>query len=173
MTVTPSSRAGRWPALRPWLGVASRLGLAAVWLIAGGTKVGDLAASGRAVNAYQVLPYDLATVIGAALPFVELALGLLLLAGLATRISAGVSAALLVVFIAGIASAWARGLAIDCGCFGSGGQLAAGQTPSYLPEILRDLGFLVLAGFLLIWPRTPFSVDGWLAGDDTVEDTDE
>ncbi|AXH90938.1 MauE/DoxX family redox-associated membrane protein [Micromonospora aurantiaca] len=174
MTVTPSpSRAGRWPALRPWLGVAARLGLAAVWLIAGGTKVGDLAASGRAVNAYQVMPYDVATVIGAALPFVELALGVLLLAGLATRISAGVSAALLVVFIAGIASAWARGLAIDCGCFGSGGQLAAGQTPSYLPEILRDLGFLVLAGFLLIWPRTPFSVDGWLAGDDTVEDTDE
>ncbi|MFF0654204.1 MauE/DoxX family redox-associated membrane protein [Micromonospora tulbaghiae] len=174
MTVTPSpSRAGRWPVLRPWLGVAARLGLAAVWLIAGGTKVGDLAASGRAVNAYQVMPYDLATVIGAALPFVELALGVLLLAGLATRFSAGVSAALLVVFIAGIASAWARGLAIDCGCFGSGGQLAAGQTPSYLPEILRDLGFLVLAGFLLIWPRTPFSVDGWLAGDDTVEDTDE
>lgn len=174
MTVTPSlSRAGRWQALRPWLGVAARLGLAAVWLIAGGTKVGDLAASGRAVNAYQVMPYDVATVIGAALPFVELALGVLLLAGLATRISAGVSAALLVVFIAGIASAWARGLAIDCGCFGSGGQLAAGQTPSYLPEILRDLGFLVLAGFLLIWPRTPFSVDGWLAGDDTVEDTDE
>ncbi|MET9298779.1 MauE/DoxX family redox-associated membrane protein [Micromonospora aurantiaca] len=175
MTVTPSPspRAGRWPALRPWLGVAARLGLAAVWLIAGGTKVGDLAASGRAVNAYQVMPYDVATVIGAALPFVELALGVLLLAGLATRISAGVSAALLVVFIAGIASAWARGLAIDCGCFGSGGQLAAGQTPSYLPEILRDLGFLVLAGFLLIWPRTPFSVDGWLAGDDTVEDTDE
>ncbi|WP_435586782.1 MauE/DoxX family redox-associated membrane protein [Micromonospora aurantiaca (nom. illeg.)] len=175
MTVTPSpsARVGRWPALRPWLGVAARLGLAAVWLIAGGTKVGDLAASGRAVNAYQVMPYDVATVIGAALPFVELALGVLLLAGLATRISAGVSAALLVVFIAGIASAWARGLAIDCGCFGSGGQLAAGQTPSYLPEILRDLGFLVLAGFLLIWPRTPFSVDGWLAGDDTVEDTDE
>ncbi|MEU4788407.1 MauE/DoxX family redox-associated membrane protein [Micromonospora tulbaghiae] len=174
MTVTPSpSPAGRWQTLRPWLGVAARLGLAAVWLIAGGTKVGDLAASGRAVNAYQVMPYDVATVIGAALPFVELALGVLLLAGLATRLSAGVSAALLVVFIAGIASAWARGLAIDCGCFGSGGQLAAGQTPSYLPEILRDLGFLVLAGFLLIWPRTPFSVDGWLAGDDTVEDTDE
>ncbi|MEU8311478.1 MULTISPECIES: MauE/DoxX family redox-associated membrane protein [unclassified Micromonospora] len=175
MTVTPSPspRAGGWHALRPWLGVAARLGLAAVWLIAGGTKVGDLAASGRAVNAYQVMPYDVATVIGAALPFVELALGVLLLVGLATRVGAGVSAALLVVFVAGIASAWARGLAIDCGCFGSGGQLAAGQTPSYLPEILRDIGFLALAGFLLIWPRTPFSVDGWLAGDDTVEDDDE
>ncbi|MDG4837056.1 MauE/DoxX family redox-associated membrane protein [Micromonospora sp. WMMD967] len=164
---------GRWPALRPWLATAARLGLAAVWLVAGASKVGDLAASGRAVNAYQVMPYDVATVIGAALPFVELALGVLLLVGLATRLVAGVSAALLVVFIAGIASAWARGLAIDCGCFGSGGQLAEGQAPSYLPEILRDLGFLALAGFLLIWPRTPVSVDGWLAGEPVVEDEDE
>lgn len=169
----PSTRAARWPALRPWLGTAARLGLAAVWLIAGGTKVGDLAASGRAVNAYRVMPYELATVIGAALPFVELALGVLLLIGLATRLAAGVSAALLLVFITGIASAWGRGLSIDCGCFGSGGQLAAGQAPSYLPEILRDLGFLALAGFLLIWPRTPVSVDGWLAGEPPVEGEDE
>ncbi|MGC4805195.1 MauE/DoxX family redox-associated membrane protein [Micromonospora sp. DT233] len=170
----PAARtaAARWPAVRPWLGVAARLGLAAVWLVAGATKVGDLAASGRAVNAYEVLPYDVATVVGAALPFVELALGVLLLLGLATRLTAGVSAALLVVFVAGIASAWARGLNIDCGCFGSGGQLAAGQSPNYLPEILRDLGFLALAGFLLIWPRTPVSIDGWLAGA-PVEDDDE
>ncbi|MFG3421365.1 MauE/DoxX family redox-associated membrane protein [Micromonospora sp. NPDC049460] len=174
MIVTaPRTPAARWPAVRPWLGVAARLGLAAVWLIAGGSKVGDLAASGRAVNAYQVMPYDAATVVGAALPFVELALGVLLLLGLATRLSAAISAALLVVFVAGIASAWSRGLAIDCGCFGSGGQLAEGQAPSYLPEILRDLGFLALAGFLLIWPRTPVSVDGWLTGDAPVEDENE
>lgn len=157
---TPS--AGKWQMVQPWLGTLARLGLAAVWLVAGGTKVGDLAASGRAVNAYDVMPYDVAKVVGAALPFVEIALGLLLLAGLATRVAAGISAALLVVFIAGIASAWARGLQIDCGCFGSGGQLAAGQSPTYGPEIMRDLGFLVLAGFLLIYPLTRWSVDSWM-----------
>ncbi|WP_341719347.1 MauE/DoxX family redox-associated membrane protein [Micromonospora sp. FIMYZ51] len=162
----------RWARWRPWLGLAVRLGLAAVWLYAGATKVGDLAASGRSVHAYQVMPYDVAMVVGAALPFVELALGVLLLLGLATRLTAGVSAALLLVFIAGIASAWSRGLAIDCGCFGTGGELPAGQRPSYLPEILRDLGFLALAGFLLIWPRTAVSVDGALTGE-PVEDDDE
>lgn len=158
--------------LLPWLGLVVRLGLAAVWLYAGATKVGDLAASGRAVHAYQVLPYDVSVVVGAVLPFVELALGVLLLLGLATRLVAGVSAALLVVFVAGIVSAWSRGLAIDCGCFGTGGELPAGQSPSYLPEILRDLGFLALAGFLLIWPRTAVSVDGALTGE-PVEDEDE
>lgn len=174
MTVTaPTQREPRWPLVRPWLGLAVRLGLATVWLVAGGTKVGDLAASGRAVNAYQLLPYDTAVVVGAALPFVELALGVLLLLGLATRLSAAVSAALLVVFVAGITSAWSRGLSIDCGCFGSGGQLAAGESPNYGPEILRDLGFLALAGFLLCWPRTPLSVDRWLGDGHEVRDNDE
>ncbi|GAB7040030.1 MULTISPECIES: MauE/DoxX family redox-associated membrane protein [Catenuloplanes] len=146
----------------PWAGLVARLGLAAVWLYAGGAKVGDLAGSARAVNAYQLLPFDVAQVIGAMLPFVEVAVGLLLLAGLATRVSAVVSALLLMVFVAGIASAWARGLQIDCGCFGSGGQLAAGESPTYGWEIARDVGFVLLAGYLIVRPDSRFSVDRYL-----------
>jgi uncharacterized membrane protein YphA (DoxX/SURF4 family) len=153
--------AGRWP----WISTAARLGLAAVWLIAGGLKVGDLAESGRAVNAYQLFPYEVAKVIGAAQPFLEIALGLLLLAGLAVRLSAGISAGLLVIFIAGIVSAWARGLQIDCGCFSSGGALGAGQSPEYAWDIARDVGFLVLAGILLWRPRTRYSIDSVLVGE--------
>nr|WP_236718364.1 MauE/DoxX family redox-associated membrane protein [Actinoplanes sp. TFC3] len=149
----------------PWVSTVARLGLAAVWLIAGGLKVGDLAASGRAVSAYQIFPYDVAKVIGAVQPFLEIALGLLLLAGLAVRLSAGISAALLLIFIAGIISAWSRGLQIDCGCFSSGGELGAGASPTYGWDIVRDVGFLVLAGILLWWPRTRYSVDGILMGD--------
>lgn len=158
-------RVAAWRAARPWLGTLVRLGLAAVWLAAGFAKVGDLAGSGRAVNAYRVMPFAAAEVVGAALPFVEIALGLLLLAGMAVRVMAGVSAALLLVFVAGIASAWARGLRIDCGCFGSGGDLAAGADPAYLTELARDGGFLLLAAFLLVWPRTRLSVDAWIQGD--------
>jgi uncharacterized membrane protein YphA (DoxX/SURF4 family) len=155
----------RTTAAWPWISTVARLGLAAVFLIAGATKVGDLAASGRAVSAYQLMPYEAAKVVGAAQPFLEIALGLLLLIGIATRLSAGIGAVLLVIFIAGIVSAWARGLQIDCGCFSSGGQLAGGQLPQYGWEILRDLGFLVLAGVLLWRPRTRYSLDGILMGE--------
>jgi uncharacterized membrane protein YphA (DoxX/SURF4 family) len=148
-----------------WISTAARLGLAAVWLVAGGLKVGDLAASGRAVNAYQLFPYEVAKVIGAAQPFLEIALGLLLLAGLAVRLSAGISAALLVIFIAGIVSAWARGLQIDCGCFSTGGELAAGQSPQYGWDLARDVGFLLLAGLLLWRPRTRYAIDNVLMGE--------
>jgi len=152
-------------AVWPWISTAARLGLAAVFLIAGGLKVTDLAASGRAVNAYRLMDYDTAKIVGAVQPFLEIALGLLLLAGLAVRLSAAIAALLLVVFIAGIVSAGARGLQIDCGCFSKGGDLTGGRTAEYGLEILRDVGFLVLAGILLAKPRTRFSLDGLLMGE--------
>jgi uncharacterized membrane protein YphA (DoxX/SURF4 family) len=98
-------------------------------------------------------------VVALALPLVELVLGLFLLAGLLTRWVAGAALVLLVVLIAGIAQSWARGLSIDCGCFGGGGQVAAGQT-EYPQEILRDSGFALLAVWLLARPRTWLSIDG-------------
>lgn len=145
-------------------GLGCRLLLAGVWLYAGGSKVTDLDGSVRAVKAYQLLPSGLAEWVGAGLPFVEVGLGLLLLAGLATRIAAAASALLLAGFVTGIISAWARGLQIDCGCFGGGGELAAGQSPSYTLDLVRDVAFLAAAGYLVWRPRTRWSVDAWLGG---------
>jgi len=156
---------GRAAAVWPWISTVARVGLAAVFLIAGGLHVGDLAASGRAVNAYQLMSFDAARVVGAVQPFLEIAVGLLLLIGLATRLSAAIGALLLVVFIFGIIWAWAKGLQIECGCFNKGGELPPGRTAQYLPEILRDVGFLVLAGIVLVKPRTRLSVDGLLMGE--------
>jgi uncharacterized membrane protein YphA (DoxX/SURF4 family) len=87
-----------------------------------------------------------------------LALAALLLVGLGVRTVAVLSGALLLVFIVGIASVWARGLTIDCGCFGGGGQTDAAHT-RYLQEILRDTGFLVPAVWLVVRPRSQFSLD--------------
>ncbi|BCY05961.1 MauE/DoxX family redox-associated membrane protein [Actinoplanes sp. L3-i22] len=153
------------PAVWPWISTLARLGLAAVWLIAGATKVGDLAESARAVKAYQLMSYDVARVVGGVQPFLEIALGLLLLIGLSTRLTAGISAVLLVIFIAGISWAIYKGLRIDCGCFSSGGELGAGRDTQYGLDILRDLGFLALSGILLWRPRSRFSIDGALMGE--------
>lgn len=151
----------------------ARLVLAGVWLYAGGTKVTDLDGSIRSVNAYELFPFSVAQVIGAALPMVEILLGVLLLAGLLTRPLALVSAVFLVAFIGGIISAWARGLRIDCGCFGSGGPLAEGQSPAYLQDMLRDIGFLAVASILVIWPHTWFSLDRLLLGTEKEKTSNE
>ncbi|HVK26659.1 MAG TPA: MauE/DoxX family redox-associated membrane protein [Actinokineospora sp.] len=141
------------------MGTLLRLGLAAVWLVSGWIKVSDPNQTYIAVQAYDVLPSSLVGPVAAGLPFLELALGVLLLLGLGTRLVAVLSGLVLLAFIAGVAQSWARGLSIDCGCFGGGGPVAEGQT-EYPLELARDIGFLAMAVWLAVRPRTWLSVDG-------------
>lgn len=142
-----------------WVALVLRLGLAAVWLAAGLVKITDLSGSVRSVYAFKILPYGLSQVVGAAQPMLEILLGVVLLVGVAVRLVAAISTVLLLIYIGGIISVWARGLRIDCGCFSSGGTLAAGQTPSYGWDILRDSGLVVLALLVFFWPRSRVSLD--------------
>jgi len=144
-----------------WAGLVVRLGLGAVWLFAGVTKLSDAAASVRAVRAYELLPEVVVPAVGFALPVLEVGVGLLLVAGLGTRVAATLSTVLLAAFVAGIASAWARGLQIECGCFGGGG-FAADATARYPVDIARDAGLLVLSAALAVRPRTPWALDNRL-----------
>ncbi|MFZ2176017.1 MAG: MauE/DoxX family redox-associated membrane protein [Rhodococcus sp. (in: high G+C Gram-positive bacteria)] len=137
--------------------LAARLVLAAVWLISGAIKVADPAQTIVAVRAYQLLPEDLVRPVANTLPFLEIALGLLLLTGIAVRATAVVSGLVLAVLIGVIVSVWSRGLSIDCGCFGGGGPADVNGW-DYLQEILRDLGFLLLAGWLVVYPRAAFAL---------------
>ena len=143
------------------IGTAARLGLAAVWLISGILKAIDPDQTYVAVRAYDVLPTAAVEVVAALLPWVEIAFGVLLVIGVGTRLVAILSLALLLVFMAGVAQAWARGLSIDCGCFGGGGAVEPGQT-AYLEELLRDTGFALLACWLIVRPRTFASLDSRL-----------
>ena len=140
------------------VGTLARFGLAAVWLVSGLLKATDPDQTYVAVRAYDVLPDAGVEVVAALLPWVELALGVLLLAGVGTRLVAALSAVLLVVFVAGVTQAWARGLSIDCGCFGGGGAVESGQT-TYVQELLRDAGFLLMAGWLVARPHTLVALD--------------
>jgi uncharacterized membrane protein YphA (DoxX/SURF4 family) len=140
------------------VGALARFGLAAVWLVSGLLKAVDPDQTYIAVRAYDALPDAGVEVVAALLPWIELALGILLLAGVGTRLVAALSGGLLVVFIAGVAQAWARGLSIDCGCFGGGGAVDPGET-TYVQELMRDAGFLLMAGWLIVRPRTALALE--------------
>jgi uncharacterized membrane protein YphA (DoxX/SURF4 family) len=144
-----------------WVTLAARLILGVTVLVAGLLKVTRLDASVQSVRLYQILPWDFAGFVGTALPILEVVVGLLLITGTFTRVSAVVGSLLMLAFIIGIASVWARGISIDCGCFGGGGAIEASKT-QYPLEILRDTG-LLLAGAWTVWrPQAPFAVDNWL-----------
>ncbi|WP_425308475.1 MauE/DoxX family redox-associated membrane protein [Ammonicoccus fulvus] len=157
-----------------WIGLAARLILGVVWLVAGGLKLPYLEESVLAVRGYQILPYDLAVVVGYLLPIVEVILGILLILGLFIRPVAVLSGLIMLAFVIGIAQAWARGLAIDCGCFGGGGEIALEEAQAKYPwDIARDFGLMLLAAWLVFRPRSPFSLDRKLFGTDDYLDLDD
>lgn len=145
------------------VGTVIRFALAVVWLVAGSIKLADPARAYVAVRGYQLLPDSAVSIVATALPLVEVVLGLLLLAGLGTRLLALCSSALLVAFIAAVAQAWARGLSIDCGCFGGGGEVRPDAT-SYPREIALDVGLLALSVWLVVRPCTRWTARRWLYG---------
>src|SRR3954452_17895687 len=137
------------PALTGWASFACRLVIAAVLAWASLSKITDPVATVRAVRAYRILPESLVTPFAHALPWVELAVAVLLVVGLATRLAGALSALLLAMFIGGIVSVAARGISIDCGCFGGGGTTANAH---YTGEIIRDVLLLLVAVALVVLP---------------------
>lgn len=144
--------------VRDHVGLVTRLVLGVVLLVAGGLKVGKPLGAARAVQAYDVMPFEVARWVGYALPWVEIVIGVLLVLGLFTRVSATIGTLLMVAFVIGIAQAWARGLSIDCGCFGGGGQIDASQT-KYGREIARDLALALCGAWLVVRPASTLGLD--------------
>ena len=143
---------------QPWLTLLARLILGGVLVVAGALKVGNLQKSAMSVRAYEMLPIWLANFFGYALPWVEIGIGALLILGVAVRIMGALGVLIMLGFIIAIAQAWARGLSIDCGCFGGGGTIDPEDT-KYLSTILRDIGFLALGVFLYFYPKGRFALD--------------
>jgi uncharacterized membrane protein YphA (DoxX/SURF4 family) len=148
---------------QPYLTVLARLLLGGVLLVAGGLKVSKPTDSANAVAAYKLLPINIAHLFGYALPWFEVALGILLIAGILLRPAAIAGGLIMLVFIAAIASAWARGLLLDCGCFGGGGEidpsLADQVHRTYFIEIMRDLGLALTALYLYFFPYGKLSFE--------------
>ncbi len=104
-----------------YLTLAGRLVLGVVFLYAAYTKLRQpwLQLAGT-IDAYKLLPEWAVLFLAHYLPWLELALGILLLAGFGLRYVAIVSSALLLGFFAAMLRSYVKGMGIECGCFGAG-----------------------------------------------------
>ena len=91
-----------------------------------------------AIDSYRMLPFWAVPLLSQGLPWLELALGALLISGLALRWVGAATSGLLLVFIGAMVRAKILGLEINCGCFGNNEKLGT-------LTILRDSSLLVLA----------------------------
>jgi uncharacterized membrane protein YphA (DoxX/SURF4 family) len=163
--------------------IVARLALAAIFLIAGYAKVRpqfgmawspasvrtSLSMFAMQVDSYQMLPPQAVSMVAHFLPFFELFLGLWLLSGIGLRFSSVLSVLAFCGFMAAIASAYHRGLGINCGCgIGPIEQVGPGA-------LIRDgLKFLPLAlavTFGAFWIRRKPSNRAAVVGEMTTPST--
>ncbi|WP_300679158.1 MauE/DoxX family redox-associated membrane protein [Nocardioides sp.] len=141
-----------------WLAVVARLITGGVWIWAGMDKISNPYAAVLAVRAYEILPSGAATVVGHTLPILEIVVGVALVLGLLTRLTGAISLLLFIAFIIGISSVWARGILIDCGCFGGGG-VDPNAASKYPWEIARDVALGLLSIFIIFFGNRRWSLD--------------
>jgi uncharacterized membrane protein YphA (DoxX/SURF4 family) len=158
----PTAPIGRFWAVLPWLALLTRVALAGMFFVSGWNKITDLDGTVRSVRSYEILPESLVHPFAYGLPLLELAVAVILLLGIGTRIGALVTATLMVMFMIAVGSAWARGMDINCGCFGGAGGHDPDPVPGYISVLIRDALLLVVSLGLARWPRSPFSLDGLL-----------
>lgn len=131
-----------------WLTLLARLVVAGVFLWAAVPKLLDPAGFAEDVSNYRLLPGGAVGPVAAVVPVLELVVALALVAGIEAKGAALVAAAMLAVFTAAMGQAMARGIDIDCGCFGSASTTEVGWGP-----IVRNVGLLLLCGLVLVAPE--------------------
>jgi len=118
---------------------AFRLIVGGLFIYAGVIKIADPLGFARDIQNYRVLPPAACLFIALALPWFEALSGAFLIVGIFKRTSAWLLSFLLAGFIVLVVVTMARGLDVDCGCFGSLSRKADGRL------ILEDALMLFMA----------------------------
>ncbi len=127
----------------------SRLLLAGVFLLSARSKLRDPRGFVQLVVAYRILPLPLARMYGLLLPWLEAALGLWLLLGVAPRYAGALAGLLVLSFAFAVATNLLRGRRhLSCGCFGSHEALRPAT-------LAREFLLLLPALHLALLPAAP------------------
>ena len=125
--------------------LAARVVVGLVFLLYGLDKIAHPDDFARAIANYRLLPEAFVNFVAVTLPWVELACGLLLLAGQWVRSAALVSAFLLSVFVVAVSITLARGMDINCGCLNAESGRKVG-----LRLLVEDLLLIGASAFLVL-----------------------
>jgi uncharacterized membrane protein YphA (DoxX/SURF4 family) len=131
--------------------LSARFVLGGIFIYAGISKIFALREFARVVVNYRILPDRLAVYSAYLLPWVELALGILLISGLYVRASSVVLSVMIVVFMIALAVRSTAGPIKECGCFLSSG---INVRHGLAFDLVRD-GLLLFVGAFLAWTKQP------------------
>lgn len=133
-----------------------RLIIGSIFIGAGLSKLYDPTGFITAVSSYDVLSNSLRDFLISVLPWLELVIGSYLLLGILLKVASLISMVMLGSFIAAIGINLYRGVAVECGCFGSIGlNMGVGH-------LIADFFLLFMTSKILFAEGRFLAVDSWL-----------
>jgi uncharacterized membrane protein YphA (DoxX/SURF4 family) len=119
---------------------ACRIVIGVVLGLAGLSKLGDLPGFATQVHNFRLIPVPMENLLAMTLPWIELVTALSLVLGMRARAGALVASILMAVFTVAVAQALARGLDIECGCFGTADATRVGAA-----KLAQNVGLTAVA----------------------------
>ena len=133
--------------LHPWLIVLIRILLGVIFIYASYDKILDPGKFARDTANYHIIPMGFENLIALIIPWLELFIGIGLVAGLMVDGASIISGGLMALFILFIIQATLRGFNIECGCGLKEGEMVGWN------KILENLVFL--GASYMVWQRQP------------------
>lgn len=149
----------RWKWLLSWLAVPARWYLGVLFVGACLHKIADPHSFAVDIATYDMLPLMLVNLAAITLPWTELAAGAMLIVGWRVRTAALLVGGMMLFFLTALGVALARGLDMSCGCFASQG---VAEDPISWLTVMRDLVWLGLAVFVVVYDTGRLGLDSWL-----------
>ena len=134
-----------------------------IFLISGLAKIADPVRFLLTLREFRLLPGVLESFLAVYLPWLEFLLGLCVVLGILHRTSALLIAGLNGFFIVAIGSVIARGIEVDCGCFGLLADVLHLPDMADWKAIARDLVFMVMCVYLFRSETDAWTVEGYLS----------
>jgi len=142
--------------------VFARIIIGAIFLISGLAKISDPVRFILTLREFRLFPEEIVPLTAVWLPWLELLLGLCVLAGLLHRTAALLLACMNAGFLAAILSVIARGIVVDCGCFGMLADMLGLPDMADMKAVVRNVVFIGLCLLISFSRKEVLSLEGYI-----------
>jgi putative oxidoreductase len=141
----------------PIVSILARVILGGMFILAGMGKIADPSQFAKEIANYDILPLLFINISAIALPWIEVVIGIFLIAGLRLRANATITGLMLIVFIVAVGIAMIKGLDINCGCHSQMIDQKVGFT-----KIAENSGLLIAALQIYFFPSSKISIEHYI-----------
>jgi len=137
-----------------YINLLVRIVVGFVFIVTGISKIVEPAQFAREISNYDMMFAPLINLMAIILPWLEIVTGFLFVFGVRIKANVILLAAMLLMFNIAVATAWARGLDINCGCYSNIAEQTVG-----IGKLSENFALFDALAFVYFFPNNKLSIE--------------